>query len=79
MLPLVFPESHTKDSRGLFLQESAGWSDPGLVGTPGRSCRLPRAGAWGASVCLRGQHAATSCTRDKGRVWTEGFLVLTFR
>lgn len=74
MLPLVFPESHTKDSRGLFLQESAGWSDPGLVGTPGRSCRLPRAGAWGASVCLRGQHAAPPAPGTKDASGQKGSL-----
>lgn len=76
MLPLVFPESHTKDSRGLFLQDSAGWSDPGLVGTPGHSCEGRSLGR----LCLPPRTAHRPfCTRDKGRVWTEGFLVLTFR
>lgn len=52
VLPLVFPESHTKDSRRLFLQEPASWSRPPRRQLTPESQRL-----WPLCLCLCGHEA----------------------
>lgn len=69
MLPLVFPESHTGHSRGLFLQEPASWSGPQAAAD---SCRQPGPGASASASASADRMPPALCPRDKGRSGQEG-------